>query len=291
VSAVFIPPARRLVAYKTVPGLRHLTPAQLIELGAHGRACRFRAGELLQEEGAEVSQLHLVVAGTVRVSHPDAEDTLLSIGLVGGLEALTGDPSRFTAVAEEPVTAIAIERATMRAIMAENFALYMAVLADVARRVLEARSVSSRGTVPPPERASPPPPTGDSMVATIAALLSVPELADLPVDVLSALAAHAEREEHPAGATLWRRGDPCRRAVLILRGDILVDGRPRRVRPRLWGIEESLASQSRAQTVEATSAVDTLSIEPRALFDELEDDATAAAAFLEALARIAIRSE
>lgn len=130
----------------------------------------------------------------------------------------------------------------------------------------------------------------DNMVAVIAALLEVPELAALPIDVLAVLASHAWMEERGAGTLLWRRGEPCRHALLVLRGDIDCgarnDGWPAG-HWHLWGLEEALAGRTRAHDAVAIGDVTALVIEERVLLDELEDDSTAALAFLQALIRLA----
>src|SRR5690606_12648580 len=88
-----VSPVRRLLALKAFPGFAHLPPAQLIELGAHGRARSWERGVVLQRAGLTPECLHLVVSGYVI----DARDGLAvahiePYELVGGMEVLTGEP-------------------------------------------------------------------------------------------------------------------------------------------------------------------------------------------------------
>jgi lysophospholipid hydrolase len=171
--------------------------AALASFVAAARIRQLDAGATLLYHGEVSDDVHVVLAGRLTVHLPDGDDPRSVIGLVepgdvvGEIAALTGGPRTATVIADGPVTVATIPVA--------DFTAVIEAAPELSQRLTELAHQRLRQ---------------GQLVDHLHRLLP-----SLSADGIAELAAVVEWATVPAGATLFREGDPADAAYVVLSGN------------------------------------------------------------------------
>ncbi len=215
-----------------------LPPAARAELAARGRPVRYARGAEVMHSGEPSDAALAVLGGRVRVTGRDGTvlATMAAPALVGELSVLAGVPRSAAVVAVDPVHALRIDAADLRA-LAERYPEFA--------RTLEAFADARRAN---------------------AFLRRQGPFTELPSDETDELASHLRPAHLAAGAVLMRQGERGDDVYLLRQGQVEVvrhDGEGERVLATLGpgslvGEIAALTGSARTATVRCVTDVDTL---------------------------------
>lgn len=130
----------RMLAIKALPYFEGLGDASLLQIAEHARERRFRAGELLLEEGQPVDKIYIVINGAVTTSRQG--ETFLVVhgnGAVGVMSALANDQVGWKAVADLDSSTLEIPVTAFLTALREDFGLLRGALRAISLIALRAR--------------------------------------------------------------------------------------------------------------------------------------------------------
>ncbi len=218
--------------------LLSLPPAARAELAARSRPVRYARGDAVMRSGEPSDAALAVLSGRVRVTGRDGTvlATMGAPALVGELSVLAGVPRSAQVVAVDPVRALRIEAADLRAV-AERYPDF--------KRTLEAFAEARRAN---------------------AFLRRQGPFTDLPSDETDELASHLRPAHLSAGTVLMRQGDRDDDVYLLRQGQVEVvrrEGHGERVLSTLGpgslvGEIAALTGSARTATVRCVTDVDAL---------------------------------
>jgi thioredoxin reductase (NADPH) len=151
------------------------SPAKLERLAEYGERHTYRPGDVLWEQGQRNTPLHVVLSGRVELldRQPDRDVWFAEADaatLVGDIAAFTGEPTSNACVAAEPTETLALDRVTLRKMVAgwpkfgeivlrtlmrrrawsegEGHGVYRLIAARDSRRAFEVRDLLERNLLP-----------------------------------------------------------------------------------------------------------------------------------------------
>jgi CRP-like cAMP-binding protein len=121
----------RLLALRTTTFVKRASVQALASLAKLAKLCSFSAGERLFEVGRPALDLHILVAGSVRVERlePTVNVQFLPVRLVAGLAALGYEHHRYQATAEVDCATLAITKEDLFDVAEDHFSLARAIFA------------------------------------------------------------------------------------------------------------------------------------------------------------------
>lgn len=283
----------RVLALKSFPAFRDLSPQDLAVLAEHTTPHVFRTGAPLSRPGMPVRSLHFLLGGRVRIlrdgaAHRDA----ISPEIVGGLAALAQEPRGEHAMAAEDTLTLQLERDDMEDIFEDRFVIFLATLRAIARAQLGLRrGLGADAGYPPPDRPDPARTVADlDLVGRLFLLRRTMDFARARVEALADIAQESRVIELGAGDVLWRPGDVADHGVLIADGVVTCtsDGGAQRFGfgpGALVGGVDSMAGEPRWFEATAAGPVRGLYIATQRLLDTMEDNVELAMDVLRSFAR------
>jgi HEAT repeat protein len=140
-------PMERVLELRRIPLFAELSPADLHRLASVAEERSYHDGELLAAEGELGDELHVVVQGTVAVTHGDTLVARRSAGeVVGELSIITRSPRVASLTAEGGVRTIAIGQREFESMIRERPEIALAVMRVLAQRLTEMDHVASHST-------------------------------------------------------------------------------------------------------------------------------------------------
>lgn len=286
----------RIVTLRGFRAYRHLPPAQLAIIAALARPRRFRAGEVLFQEGIPVSSVHFILQGQVRTTRQGKELHVLSEhGVLGGLSALAEEAEGYQSEALTPTATLEVSVDSMQEIFEENFAVLSSVLRVLAEQILQLRRQlgENAGFPAVADGAAPTSAVGAApldLVQRIAFLRGTLPFAEGHLEAVTALAREGEEVRRPEGAVLWQAGEVSGSMLLIVRGRVHCVAHDPAQRFVLGpgdavGSLDAVAGCRRWFVATTAAPCVFLRLEVQRLFDALEDESSMAMSLLRALAR------
>jgi CRP-like cAMP-binding protein len=211
----------RLLFLKRIPWLAGLAAGDLAAIGDHARERFWRRGDVLLRAGEPVGAVHVVLEGRVRLRRRGRELGCSSAGsVVGGPLLLADDPAGLDAVAVVDTRTLAIDRESSLDILDERFEIYRGALRETCRELVEMFARNPEEAAPAPAALHAPPARDLDFVERIILLRSRPPFEACSINALAELSQRLEEVPLPAGAVLWRRGDPAERMMFIVSGRV-----------------------------------------------------------------------
>jgi CRP-like cAMP-binding protein len=227
VDEVHIGPVQRALILKTFPGFVSLNAAELAAVASIARERFFPAGSVLLEPGTPVLTFHLVIEGEVQMLNGGRpSQTMGPRSSVGGLGALSRAPQGAHAIALTDTLTLEIDTEDMQDVFEDNFNILMGVMRALTRTVRAFQQRTGGGAASGGERvfeglhADRPLTLVDKMFF----IRKSSSYAQVSIEALAELAAHATELRRSAGEQLWASGSPSDYSVLIVNG--VVECRP-----------------------------------------------------------------
>ena len=291
----------RMLALRALPAFAGLDEPGLAAVARHCSERIAAPGEVLLGEGQSMSRTFVVVDGRVRVEADGRvvarADRRIGVGILG---MLAGAASERVVIADARTRLLVIERERLFDLMEEDFAILAHVLRVLAREII-ATYVKLDIDYAAPERPRRTPGNLDlrgrelDLVERMLAVRQVPAFGRSSLDSVARYAKLLEERRLPAGAVLWREGEPCFTYLHIVSGAVgctregsgavLRYGPP--AMPGLWGVLSG--REHRWYTATAETEVVALRVDREVILDLLEDDFEMAARCLTLSARRLIR--
>ena len=128
-SRTSMSPMERVLELRRIPLFAELSPADLHRLAAVAEERSYHDGDLLAAEGELGDELHVVVEGTVVVTHGDTLVARRGEGeVVGELSIITRSPRVASLTAEAAVRTIAIGQREFESMIRERLEIALAVM-------------------------------------------------------------------------------------------------------------------------------------------------------------------
>ena len=146
-SRTSMSPMERVLELRRIPLFAELSPADLHRLAAVAEERSYHDGDLLAAEGELGDELHVVVEGTVVVTHGDTLVARRGEGeVVGELSIITRSPRVASLTAEAAVRTIAIGQREFESMIRERPEIALAVMRVLAERLTELDHAASHST-------------------------------------------------------------------------------------------------------------------------------------------------
>lgn len=146
-SRTSMSPMERVLELRRIPLFAELSPADLHRLASVAEERSYHDGDLLAAEGELGDELHVVVEGTVVVTHGDTIVARRGAGeVVGELSIITRSPRVASLAAEGGVRTIAIGQREFESMIRERPEIALAVMRVLAQRLSEQDHLASHGT-------------------------------------------------------------------------------------------------------------------------------------------------
>ena len=146
-SRTSMSPMERVLELRRIALFSELSPADLHRLASVAEERTYPDGDLLAPEGELGDELHVVVQGTVAVTHGDTLVARRSAGeVVGELSIITRSPRVASLAAEGGVRTIAIGRREFESMIRERPEIALAVMRVLAQRLTEMDHLASHTT-------------------------------------------------------------------------------------------------------------------------------------------------
>jgi HEAT repeat protein len=143
-SRTSMSPMERVIELRRIPLFAELSPADLHRLAAVAEERSYHDGELVAAEGELGDELHVVVDGTVAVTHGDTLVARRGAGeVVGELSIITRSPRVASLTADGGVRTIAIGQREFESMIRERPEIALAVMRVLAQRLTELDHVAS----------------------------------------------------------------------------------------------------------------------------------------------------
>lgn len=282
----------RVLALRTFPAFRDLSPAELSAIAEHARPKFFRKNQQVYRPGIPVRALHFVLRGRLAVSERGgAREVVGPRQVLGGLEALSQESAGQSVVAVEDTLTLQLDSENLEEVFEDNFPILVAILrALAAGQIALRRRLGPRAGFPEPQASPPNVSSALDLVERIICLRQTMDFAGTRIEALADLAQETRRVELAAGARLWEAGDSADYALVLIQGRIDAvtgDGTQRFTLgpPATVGGIDSLARGPRWYTATASSPVLGLRIDTQVLLDVIEDNTDIATDMLRVFAR------
>ena len=136
-SRTSMSPMERVLELRRIPLFAALSPADLHRLASVAEERTYEDGDVLASEGELGDELHVVVEGTVRVTHPDGS-VVARRGrgdVVGEMSIITHEPRIASLVADGGIRTIRIGRREFESMIRERPEIALAVMRVLAERL------------------------------------------------------------------------------------------------------------------------------------------------------------
>lgn len=262
-------PDSRSTAVRRVIGLRRFplfATADLDEVATIAENVverSFPSGTILAAAGARPSTLQLILEG--RVESPSLSRVWEAPHVVGALEVFATQPIAYTCVAATDVRTLQLSATDVGEILEDNFGVLLGVVRELSSRLIA--SATRPATIP---HALP----GDNfgLVERLLALRQQLPFAEARLQALTSLAKASEDVRWPSGSLVISPEDRELFGVIVIEGELAVDGRAEPVGPGgSIGMLEAIAGQAHRRHVHARSAVRALRSSAAAILDVIED--------------------
>ena len=146
-SRTSMSPMERVLELRRIPLFAELSPVDLHRLAAVAEERSYHDGDLLAAEGELGDELHVVVEGTVVVTHGDTIVARRGEGeVVGELSIITRSPRVASLTAAGGVRTIAIGQREFESMIRERPEIALAVMRVLAHRLSELDHAASHST-------------------------------------------------------------------------------------------------------------------------------------------------
>jgi len=287
----------RVLYLRRVPIMGSLPPEELGLLAEQGRTRHFRKGEALLRRGEPISAVFVILDGRVHLRRGDRELGHATPGSgVGGLGFLARDEEGIDAVAEADTVAFELDTDTLGEILEDRDVVLRHLLREVSRRMIELwhrAAPECQVSGPPPNL--PPFGRGLDLVERMLYLRQALPFLRSSASALADLAREVVEVDFEPGVVLWRRGEPARQVLMLLRGSVRcaapIEGFELQPGPGfpLGGLE-AVAGNARWYDATCAEPVTALSGDVEALLDLFEDSAEVAFDFLAQVSRHQLRA-
>ncbi len=211
----------RLLAIRSFPGFRDVSPEALAPMARYARERSFDAGEVILEEGMPVRSLYCIVRGEVRVSRSGLPFRLIRSGQsFGALAALAGVQEGVTATVTRPTEALEVSFVDFETVLLEHFDLLTAMLREISRATLLERARLERGGYEGTAEEGTAPPGEMSLTEKLVSLKDALFISKHRVDALVDLARSSVEVRYHPGALLWEAGVHSSRITHVVSGII-----------------------------------------------------------------------
>lgn len=247
-------------------------PSDIAQLIAITRTLELAPGQIVLREGARPTRVVAIIEGRVELSdgrRAGPGDAL------GALDALLRRPAAATATAVTAVRALEVPVSGYLEFLADHVELAMRVI-ELRALELHARLVSldrPERSLGPPRRALVPPGVVGGLDRLLA-MRRVPAFTGASLQAQVSLAVDATEHALPAGATVFRAGDPVSLVWVVARGSVLLTSDTQRLLCGPGDLLEhyaALAGGRRRFTAAAAGDVLLLGIDREALLDRMEE--------------------
>jgi len=259
---------------KEIPLFRFTSVDELFRIATISRQVRYGVGARVQERGVPAEYIQVLVQGRFRVANgrEDGSEVLAPPAILGFQEVLKGTPIQDSATAETESIALVMPAEEFRTLLAANIELAQGLF----RMLLEPSGTNDR--IASEGRASSSRyehrETSLTTVEKVMYLQTVPILSHATAEELYDVAAIARETPLAEGESLFTSGAPAS-IVLLLSGAIELAsaaGRKERVAAvASFGVRETLAGASFAETARVVESARALQIDREPLFDLLAD--------------------
>jgi CRP-like cAMP-binding protein len=232
------------------------------------------AGTVLTAAGSHPRAVHLVLEGSV-VSVPTGR-TWTGPTVLGALEVFSTQTLDASWVAATDVRVLQLSASTVGELLEDNFGVMLAVLRELAHRLLDVRPSTSRSPVPASQ------PLG--LVERLLALRQQLPFKNAHLQALTSLAKACHEVEWPAGAEVTGPGEQEPFGLIILDGELRLPHGETRGPGASFGLLEAIAGVRPASSVQAATPVRALRANAGAILDVLEDHTDVGLAMIAAFA-------
>lgn len=266
----------RLLALRSFPGFREISPEALAPLARYATERSFTAGETVVEEGMPIDSLYCVVRGEVKVSRSGLPFRLIGPGQgFGALAALAGVKGGVTAVATRPTQVLEVPFDDFETVLLEHFDLLTAMLRAIGHATLLERAKLEGGGYENDTEEGTAPSEEMSLIEKVVSLKDALFISKHRVDALMDLARHSVEVRYHPGALLWEAGVYSSRITHVVSG--LIDcATPGGVRFQFGagaflGAMDAMTHDGRWFTATARTSVVALTFESDDFVDIIED--------------------
>ncbi|HVH40815.1 MAG TPA: cyclic nucleotide-binding domain-containing protein [Labilithrix sp.] len=278
-----------------VPVFRSMTTTELAPLAATMRSATFEKGDVILREDEPPRSFHMLVRGSVTMRRRGNKiRTIKAPGAVGFLSLLARTSGGTEAVAESRTETFELREGALGEMFEDHFSVLLGTLRWITERLIQENLVQE----PPPF--SPPADgldrlIGDRELGTVERIFLLRRTLGFKhanVNSTARLVRSMKEVRLPAGATVWRPGEPATLSLFLVKGKMElswknpVDGRRmvQVVGPGyIVGGAEAIASRPRWNHLVTTEPAVFLQGSRERLIDMLEDDFEVALQFLSML--------
>lgn len=216
----FQDPLERLLYLRVESQLSSLTPREISLLAESSQERFFAEGRPLMEQGSPAPAVHFLVAG--RVAFKRDGQTFLRIaapGVVGVNAVMSRDPQGVEVVAEEDALTLAVRSDIMLDLVEDNFGVARGMLGGLSGALLDCqRELESRGLLERSEPVEVAYPEDELDLVQRLSLVRRGPYAEVNLQPLAELIAHAEEVRFEPGAALWEVGEAADFGVHVVYG-------------------------------------------------------------------------
>lgn len=278
-SRNFIDLTERAIYLRSIPVAAELPPTVLHAVASCCTEREFAPGDLLMHAGKPVKALELLTEGSLKLVRGGKEvGKLAPPQSIGFLNIVGRSDGSYDAIAESPIRALELPAERLYDLLEDHFSLLDATLHYLAERLLFElmdlpEGALNMAAIPIPI-AIPERPL--DLVEKIFFLRCMSAYKRANVNALTVIAEQMSEVRKPAGAELWRAGDPARWSLFLASGTVVnetPDGRTFRYGPgTAVGGTETLARKDRWYSTRAETDIVGLRGSPDQLIDMLEDN-------------------
>lgn len=268
---------RRMLMLRQFPMFATAELTELATIAENLVETAFSPGAVIAPAGARLPGLHLVLEGKI-----EADRSWGPREIFGELEAFAGREHAACAVAASETRTLLLSASDLAEIVEDNFGVLLAVVRDLAARLLATRPRARAIALP---RVDP----GLGLVERLIALRQLAPFVGARLQGLAMLAHGSEEISWAPGVTVARAGELASGSALVLDGALRVEqpgGATSELAPgQAFGGLETLAGVGHTATLVAVAPVRALYSSATAIFDVLEDHPDIAMSMIGALAR------
>jgi CRP-like cAMP-binding protein len=287
----------RLLQLRKAVVFERLSPDDLGLIADQARVRFFRKGDHLHRGGERIGAVHVVVEGRVHLWRSEHDLGYASAGTgVGGLGFLARDDQGIDAVAETDVITLELDAETLSEVLEDRSSVLRALLHEMSRRLIDLWHRAPR-ECQAAQTAMVAPGFGESLllVERMLFLRGALPFIRASASALADLARILVELRFAPGTVLWRRGDPARQVLLLVKGQVAcsapIEGfclAPPAGYP-LGGLE-AVAGAARWYDAVCESQVTVLSGDVEVLFDLFEDNPDVGLEYVAQIARVQLRA-